>query len=158
MVQRTEPSQLSVRSRNISVSVAHLLVLVAIAFCSKTWALSAVAPGSAGAKLEFHGSASSLSLDQKAELDRAAAEMATHCGSDWASRSWLNINYSLPPKSPPRRDYQLIGERAERIRDYMKRFNLKRTSVQIEMLESPSNNLANRGRDHWVSVSMMCSL
>lgn len=154
-MQRTELWRLPIR---LSVVVARVLLPLGIAFFSNAWALSTAAPASAGAKLVFRGSESALSSDQSASLDRAAAEMATRCGSDWASRSWLMIEYSVAPRSLPRRDYQLIGERAERIRGYMEKFNPKQTRVLIDISDGPFDGTANSGEDHSVSVRMMCSL
>ncbi len=138
--------------------VLRVLVLLTSSLLSQAWALSTPAPETAQARLVFHKSTVLISNDQKSALDRAAGEMAARCGPDWASRSWLRIEYSVAPASLPRRDYQLIGERAERVREYMKRFNPKLSRVLIDISEGAFDNTANSGLDHSVLVTMMCSL
>jgi hypothetical protein len=137
----------------------RVLVLLTVALMSQAWALSTPAnPGVAQARLVFEKSNALLSRDQESALDRAAEDMVARCGPDWASRSWLRIEYSLAPSSLPRRDYQLIGARAERVREYMKRFTPKLSRVLIDISEGAFDNTANTGLDHSVLVTMMCSL
>jgi hypothetical protein len=137
----------------------RLFIFGGLAAVSQAWALSTAAnPGVAYARLVFEKSNASLSEQQTVALDHAAAEMEARCGSDWQSRSWLNIEYSVAPGSLPRQDYQLIGERAEHIRNYMQRYKLKMTRVSIDISEGAYDNTAQTGLDHFASVTMMCSL
>jgi hypothetical protein len=135
-------------------------IVLSISFLlSHAWANSRSPPaGTAGARLVFEKSTVSISNEQSSALDRATEEMVAKCGPDWAAKSWVRIEYSVAPTSLPRRDYQLIGTRAERVREYMKRFNPRLTRVLIDISEGPFDDTAGSKLDHSVVVSMMCSL
>lgn len=141
------------------VVLISAIVLSSSFLLSHAWANSTPPPaGTAGARLVFEKSTVSISNEQRSALDHAAEEMVAKCGPDWAAKSWVRIEYSVAPMSLPRRDYQLIGTRAERVREYMKRFNPKLTRVLIDISESPFDDTAGSKFDHSIVVSMMCSL
>lgn len=139
--------------------VARLASALALLFCASCACARTPTPDpSASTRLIFEDHQSlQLTATHSRLLDEMGMELARLCGEGWASRSGAGIRVYLAPNSLPRRDYDLMWHRADRAREYIKKFDVPTGWLQVIVSDPPFGPSDYLGGDHFVEVGISCS-